>query len=107
MKVKAQKGILFDILAPVTLHTYNFSYDPAMKMSSRGPAALSPDRRSSSAVTGGPASTQSGGTWTGEWTEENEAELTELKAKLKAAHKSWSAEQELYHDRVRTPAAEP
>ena len=35
-----------------------------------------------------------------EWTEEREAELTELKAKLKAAHKSWSAEQELYHDRV-------
>ena len=36
------------------------------------------------------------------WTEAHEAELLDLKGKLKAAHKSWSAEQELYHDRVRT-----
>ena len=36
-----------------------------------------------------------------DWTQEHETELTELKAKLRAAHKSWSAEQELYHERVR------
>ena len=35
------------------------------------------------------------------WTEEDEEELADIKAKLHRAHKSWSAEQELWHDRVR------
>ena len=34
------------------------------------------------------------------WTEEDEQELADIKAKLHRAHKSWSAEQELWHDRV-------
>ncbi|KAG7004794.1 diphthine methyl ester synthase [Physcia stellaris] len=68
-------------------------------MASGNSSPLSPQRRSVSFQSSDHASTQTGGPQAAEWTEENEAELTELKAKLKAAHKSWSAEQEDYHPR--------
>ena len=34
------------------------------------------------------------------WTEDDEEELADIKAKLHQAHKSWSADQELWYDRV-------
>jgi hypothetical protein len=34
------------------------------------------------------------------WTEEDEEELADIKVKLHQAHKSWSADQELWQDRV-------
>ena len=34
------------------------------------------------------------------WTDEDEHELVDIKAKLHQAHKKWSAEQELWLDRV-------
>ncbi|KAL8822564.1 MAG: hypothetical protein Q9191_006696 [Dirinaria sp. TL-2023a] len=33
------------------------------------------------------------------WTDEDEQELADIKGKLHQAHKKWSAEQELWHDR--------
>ena len=70
--------------------------------SSGGPSA---NQRSISDATGELTPRQIQSLRSEEWTEEREAELTELKAKLKAAHKSWSAEQELYHDRVGSPTS--
>lgn len=35
------------------------------------------------------------------WTDEDEQELADIKGKLHQAHKKWSAEQELWLDRVR------
>ena len=69
-------------------------------MASGSSAAPSANQRSISDSTGELTQQQIQSLRSEEWTEEREAELTELKAKLKAAHKSWSAEQELYHDRV-------
>ena len=37
------------------------------------------------------------------WTDEDEEELADIKAKLHQAHKSWSEEQELWHERVSNP----
>ena len=72
-------------------------------MASGSSATPSANQRSISDATGELTRQQIQSLRSEEWTEEHEAELIELKAKLKAAHKSWSAEQELYHDRVGSP----
>ena len=72
-------------------------------MAPESPTSSSPNRPSTSKSTSDLAAQGSSATRTAKWTEEHEAELTELKRKLKAAHKTWSAEQELYHDRVSDP----
>ncbi|KAL8795641.1 MAG: hypothetical protein Q9195_001879 [Heterodermia aff. obscurata] len=68
-------------------------------MASSGSANPSANQRSISDATGELTPQQIQSLRSEEWTEEHEEELKELKAKLKAAHKSWSAEQELYHGR--------
>ena len=41
------------------------------------------------------------------WTDEDEQELVDIKAKLHRAHKKWSAEQELWLDRVSSAPPPP
>ncbi|CAF9904991.1 MAG: hypothetical protein HETSPECPRED_004842 [Heterodermia speciosa] len=68
-------------------------------MASESSATSSPPQRSTSDASGEMTRQQLYSFQHAQWTEARETELQELKAKLKAAHKSWSSEQELYHER--------